>query len=200
MEEEVKGQSKTIELECSKRIDAVRTLKISETDLAKARENLKEAARARDSAVAGLTGAQKQAEEQTKRLLTAEEQLQIAKEQIGDLNKKLIKANNAKGVAEFARDEAVRAKQEAKFARTEAETAKDKAKEEGYEAGVAETQASLKAQIPRVCRLYCSQVWDETLKRAGVEASSDLWKAESIFYPSVIRETASASSETMSVL
>ena len=150
--------------------------------------------------MAGLTGAQKQAEEQTKRLLTAEEQLQIAKEQIGDLNKKLIKANNAKGVAEFARDEAVRAKQEAKFARTEAETAKDKAKEEGYEAGVAETQASLKAQIPRVCRLYCSQVWDETLKRAGVEASSDLWKAESIFYPPVIRETASASSETMSVL
>ena len=59
--------------------------------------------------------------------------------------------------------------------------ARDKAEEEGYEAGVAETQASLKAQIPGVCRLYCSQVWEEALKRAGVEASSDLWKAESIF-------------------
>ena len=59
MEEEVKGQSKTIELECSKRIDAVRTLKASEADLAKAREDLKEAARVRDSAAAGLTGAQK---------------------------------------------------------------------------------------------------------------------------------------------
>ena len=77
--------------------------------------------------------------------------------------------------------------------------ARDKAEEEGYEAGVAETQASLKAQIPRVCRLYCSQVWDEALKRVGVEASSDLWKAESVFYPSAIRETAFASSETMSV-
>ena len=88
----------------------------------------------------------------------------------------------------------MRAKTEAKFARIEAETAKDKAEEESYDAGVAETQAFLKAQIPRVCRLYCSQVWDEALKRAGVEASSNLWKAESIFYPPAIRETASASS------
>ena len=106
-------------------------------------------------------------------------------------------AENAKGVAEFARDEAVRAKQEAEFARNEAEVARDKAEEEGYEAGVAETQASLKAQIPGVCRLYCSQVWEEALKQAGVEASSDLWKTESIFYPSVIRETASTSFEAM---
>ena len=115
------------------------------------------------------------------------------------MKKKLIEANNAKGVAEFARDEAVRARKEAEFARTEAKTTKDKAEEEGYEAGVAEIQASLKAQIPRVCRLYCSQVWGEALKRAGVEASSDLWKAESVFYPQAICETASAISETMSV-
>ena len=92
-------------------------------------------------------------------------------------------------MAEFARDEAVRAKTEAEFARTEAETAKEKAEEEGYKARVAETQALLKAQIPGVCRLYCSQVWDEALKRAGVEASSDLWKAESICYPPAIRRS-----------
>ena len=92
------------------------------------------------------------------------DQLEIAKEQISDLKKKLIEANNVKGMAEFARDEAVRARKEAEFARTEAETAKDKAEEEGYEAGVVETQASLKAQIPGVCRLYCSQVWEKTLK------------------------------------
>ena len=101
-------------------------------------------------------------------------------------------------MAEFTRDEAVRAKQEAEFARTEAETAKDKAEEEGYEAGVADTQASLKAQIPGVCRLYCSQVWEEAFKQAGVEASSDLWKAECVFYPPAIREIASTSSEVMS--
>ena len=82
--------------------------------------------------------------------------MEIAKKQISDLKKKLIEADNAKGVAEFARDEAMRAKTEAEFTRTEAKTAKDKAEEEGYESGVAETQALLKAQIPSVCRLYCS--------------------------------------------
>ena len=40
----------------------------------KAREDSKEVTRARDSAEAGLDGAQKQAEEQTRRLLAAEEQ------------------------------------------------------------------------------------------------------------------------------
>ena len=106
----------------------------------------------------GLAGAQKQAEDQTKRLLEAENQLRIAKEQISDLNKRLILAENDKGVAEYARDEAMRAKQEAEFARNEAETAKETAEDEGYNVGVADTQASLKAQIPGVCRLYCSQV------------------------------------------
>ena len=102
-------------------------------------------------------------------------------------------------MAKFARDEAMRAKTEAEFSKTEAETAKDKAKEKGYETGVAETQAFLKAQILGLYRLYCSQVWDEALKRAEVEASSDLRKVESVFYPPAIRETASASSETMSI-
>ena len=106
-----------------------------------------------------------------------------AKEQIGDLKKKLTKAEGAKGIAEWARDEAVRAKTEAEFAKTEAETSKDKAEEEAYNAGVAETQAILKAQILGICRLYYSQVWNEALKRAGVEASSDLWKAEKVYYP-----------------
>ena len=123
--------------------------------------------------------------------------MQIAKEQINDLKKKLIMADNAKGVAEFARDEAVRVKQEAEFARNTAKTARDKAEEEVYETRVAETQACLKAQISGVCRLYCSQVWEEALKRAGVEASSNLWKAESVFYPPAIRKTTFASFETM---
>ena len=198
MKEEVNKQSKAVKNERAKRIDTVRTLKASENDLVKAKEDLKEVTRERDSALAGLTSAQTQAEEQTRRLLDAEDQLQIAKKQIGDLKKKLIMAENAKGVAEFARDEAVRAKQEAEFARNEAEAARDKAEEEGYETSMAKTQASLKAQIPGVCRLYCSQVWEEALKRVGVDASSDLWKAESIFYPLAIRETASTSSEVVS--
>ena len=43
MEDDVKGQSKAAEDERTKRIDATWTLKASEADLAKARENLKEA-------------------------------------------------------------------------------------------------------------------------------------------------------------
>ena len=187
-----------MELDRNKRVDAARTLKNSEADLSKAREDLKEMTRARDSAESGLASAQKQAENQIKRLLETEDQLKIAKEQIVDLKKKLVEAEEAKNVAEWARDEALRAKTEAEFARTEAESSKEKAEEEAYDSGVAETQAILKAQIPGVCRLYCSQVWNEALKQAGVEASSDLWKVEKVYYPPAIREAAPVSSEAVS--
>lgn len=60
---------------------------------------------------------------------------------------------------------------------------------------MAETEATLKAQVPGVCRLYCSQTWNEALKQAGVEASSDLWKAEHVYYPSAIREVVPSNSE-----
>ena len=93
----------------------------------------------------------------------------------------------------------MRAKTEAEFARTEVETSKDKAEEEAYDAWVADTQIILKAQILEVCRLYCPQVWTEALKQARVEASSDLWKAEKVYYPPAIRETASASSKAVSI-
>ena len=59
MEEEVNKQSKVAKNERSKRIDAARTLKAFEDDLAKAKDALKEAIRERDSALAGLDGAQK---------------------------------------------------------------------------------------------------------------------------------------------
>ena len=45
--------------------------------------------RARDSTESGLASAQKQAEDQTRRLLEVEDQLKISKEQITDLKKKL---------------------------------------------------------------------------------------------------------------
>ena len=94
----------------------------------------------------------------------------------------------------------MRGKEEAVFARAEAKSSKEKADEEAYDLGVAETQATLKAQVPGVCRLYCSQVWNEALKQARVEASSDLWKVENVYYPSTIRETAPSSSEARDVL
>ena len=87
MDEEVKGQSKTVELERNKRIEAARTLKNFETDLVKAKEDLKKATKARDNVEAGLTDAQKQVEKQRKRLFAAKEQLEIAKEQIYGLKR-----------------------------------------------------------------------------------------------------------------
>ena len=120
----------------------------------KVREDLKEMAKARDSAESGLPSAQKQAEDQTKRLLEVEDQLKIAKEQITDLKKKLGKAEGVKNIAEWAKDEALRAKAKAVFARAKAESSKEKAEEEAYDLGVAETQATLMAQAPRICRLY----------------------------------------------
>ena len=44
-------------------------------------------------------------------------------------------------------------------------------------------------------QLYCSQVWNEALKQAGVEASSDLWKVKNVYYPHVIRKTAPSNFE-----
>ena len=89
----------------------------------------------------------------------------------------------------------MRAKVEAEFARTKAESSKEKAEEEAYDLGVVETQATLKPQVHGVYRLYYSQVWNEALKQAGVEVSSDLWKVENVYYPPAIWENAPASSE-----
>ena len=47
----------------------------------------------------------------------------------------------------------MRAKTEAEFARIEVKSSKEKAEEEAYNLRVVETQATLKAQIPRICRL-----------------------------------------------
>ena len=66
-------QGRTLDLERKKRLDARRTLKNFEADLLKAKEDLNEVTRARDNTKAGLVGAQKQANDQTRRLLEADE-------------------------------------------------------------------------------------------------------------------------------
>ena len=50
-------QSRTLDLERDKHLDATRTLKNSEADLLKVREDLNEVTRARDSAKSGLVSA-----------------------------------------------------------------------------------------------------------------------------------------------
>ena len=72
MEEMANDQGKTLDLEHEKRLDAARTLKNSEADLLRAREDLKEVTRARDSTKSSLASTQKQAEDQTRRLLEVE--------------------------------------------------------------------------------------------------------------------------------
>ena len=63
MEEMANDQSKALDLEHDKRLDTTQTLKNFEADLLKAREDLKEVTRVRDSTESGLASAQKQAED-----------------------------------------------------------------------------------------------------------------------------------------
>ena len=64
-----------------------------------------------------------------------------------------------------------------------AEKERDEAEQHGYDVGVAETEDTLRAEVPAVCRAYYAQTWEEALNQAGVEASSGLRRLESIIFP-----------------
>nr|XP_023904074.1 myosin-6-like [Quercus suber] len=149
LEEEANKQSRALEQERDNRLDATRVLNKSEGDLKKAKEALKEVTKARDRAVSGLAGAQKQAADQTRRLLDTKGQLQIAKEHIADLKQRLAETVGARDVAKHARNKALRAKAEAESAQTEAESSKEQAEEKAFAEGVAKTKVALKAQVPQ---------------------------------------------------
>ena len=82
---------------------------------------------------------------------------------------------------EKARNKAEKAWAEAEKAREQAKETKERAKQEAYEMGVAETETNLKAQVPRVCRLYYSQVWAKAFNQARVEALSELRRAKNVY-------------------
>ena len=82
------------------------------------------------------------------------------------MKKKLEEAEKAKALAEEAWDEAVKAK--------------DAVEQHGHDVGVVETEDSLRAEVPAMCKTYCDLVWDEALNQAGIEVSFVLRKAESI--------------------
>ena len=73
------NRSKAAENERKKRITASKTLESSEEELAKVKADLVITTRERDNVSAGLASAQKQAKDQTKRALEAEDQLQIGR-------------------------------------------------------------------------------------------------------------------------
>ena len=68
-------------------------------------------------------------------------------------------------------------------AKEQAKRARDQSEQDGYDVGMAAIEEALRAKVSRVCRTYCLQVWNETLNQVGVEVSSILRNAESVYYP-----------------
>ena len=77
----------------------------------------------------------------------------------------------------------------------ETEKAVEKAEQDGYDVGVAETKKTFRVEVSGICKTYYLQVWNEALNQAGVEASSALRKAESVYYLSAIRASGRSGSK-----
>ena len=134
----------------------------------------------RKSADSGLKSAETQAESQRKLANEVKGQLVAAKEQMVALKQQLEEANKLKDLAE-------KAKLQVEEEKVKAEKERDKAKQHGYDVGVTETKVAIRAEVPAVCHAYCAQTWEEALNQAGVEASSELRKPESIIFPSALQ-------------
>ena len=154
---------------------------VAEKSIQELKKKLQEEEKERKYAAASLKSAKKQAESQRLLLHTAEDNLASSKTQISALKKKLEEVEKARDLTEKARKEA--------------EKAKDEVEQHGYDVGVAETKDALRAEVPAVCRTYCTRTWEEALNQAGVEASSMLKRAESVYYPLIIRLTSSSDSK-----
>ncbi|XP_065618607.1 uncharacterized protein LOC112029546 [Quercus suber] len=128
---------------------------------------------ARKSADSALEGAQRQVEDQRQLLRDANAQLATSKEQVLILQKQLKEVQKL-------RDQAEKAK-------AEVEKERDVAEQHGYDVDVAERKDTFGAEVPVVCREYCSLTWQEALNRAGVESSSELRKPENVYLPPAIR-------------
>ena len=131
---------------------------------------------ARNSADAALKGAEKQAESQRKLTNKAKEQLAASNKQVAALKQQL-------GEAKKLKDQAEKARMQAEEDKAKAEKERDEAEQHGYDVGGAETEDTLRAEVPAVCRAYCTQTWEEALNRAGIDASSELRKLKNIVFP-----------------
>ena len=104
--------------------------------------------------------------------------MKASKEEMAVLREQLEEAQRLK-------DQVEKAKAEAKKVRIEAEKAWDEAEQKGYDLRVVETEETLRAEVPAVCRIYCAQTWNEARNRAKVEASFELRKVDNIYYPTI---------------
>ena len=59
---------------------------------------------------------------------------------------------------------------------------------------VVETEEAFRFEVTGVCRVYCSQLWNEALNQAGVEASLALKRAKNVYYPPAILASSPSSS------
>ena len=85
--------------------------------------------------------------------------------------------------AKKLRDQAEKARMQAEEDKAKAEKERGEAEQHGYDVGVAETEDTLWAEVPAVCRAYCTQTWEEALNEAGIEAFSELRKPKNIVFP-----------------
>ena len=151
----------------------MQTLTIAEHNNAELKKKLANEEHAHWSIDSALEGVQRQVEDQRKCLRETTDQLTTSREQLAALKKQL--------------EEAQRLKDQAEKSKAEVEKARDEVEQKGYDLEVAETEETLRAEVPVVCCNYCAQTWDEALNRARVKASSKLRKAENIYYPPAIR-------------
>ena len=176
MEEIYHFVAQQLDDERKRRVSTVQTLTIAENSNADLKEKLKAEEQQRKSADAALKGAETQAKSQRKLASEVKGQLVTAKEQIAALRQQLEEANRLKALAE-------KAKAQAEEDKLKAEKERDEAEQHGYDVGVVETEDTLRAEVPAICRAYCAQTWEEALNQAGVEVSSGLRKPESIIFP-----------------
>ena len=85
--------------------------------------------------------------------------------------------------AKKLKDQAEKARMQAEENKAKAEKERDEAEQHGYDVGVAETEDTLRAEVPAVCCVYCTQTWEEAFNQTGIEASSKLRKPENIVFP-----------------
>ena len=135
--------------ERKKRATAVQTLTIAENSNVELKKKLITEEQAQKSVDSALEGAERQAESQRKLAREANNQLAAFKEQLVALKKQL--------------EEAQRLRDQAEKAKAKAEREKDEVEQHGYDVGVAETKDALRAEVPTVCRAYCTQTWEEAL-------------------------------------
>ena len=158
----------------------MQTLTIAKNNNIDLKKRLTTEEQAQKSADAALEGAKRQAESQRKLARKASDQLAASNEQLAALKKQLEEAQRL-------RDQAEKARAKAEEVKAKAEKERDEAEQHSYDIGVAETEDALRAEVPTVCRAYCTQTWGEALNQARIDASFELRKPENIIFPSALQ-------------